>query len=454
MATLTRTQAAGSVARTSRGALVVALSLPFLLTHVRYQPGVSLPGGLDVETSDLAIGAVVVAAALEPRRRLGAALRAGRAVYAAIAALLGWIGFGLVVPVLAGREYDLGTRIVSAAGFAEYAALALAVPVLVRSRADVVLVLGALTAWTGVAAAVGLVQFLGVDILEASPRGHRQPSIIGYHDFATVSGATAALGYAGVALRSLALPARLSGTAVVLGLLGLSLSGSVSGGAGIGAAALLVLAVAARRRDLTLRRAAVLVAALGLATATTVAVRGGDIVQFTRFLGLREQTKSTREDIQSYSHRTLLVYLGLRVFADHPVAGVGWQATNDYETLEPYLDDAHARFDSIAEEAFPSPAEPFGIQNAWLQALADLGAVGLALFLVALALPVALGTRLGLRACPGSATLGLAGAGMLLVVAGIWTAQGLVATLPADAVMWLAVGVVGAARLGTGESDA
>jgi hypothetical protein len=69
--------------------------------------------------------------------------------------------------------------------------------------------------------------------------------------------------------------------------------------------------------------------------------------------------------------------------------------------------------------------------------------VGLALFLASLFVPVALGTRAAIRrlAPPGPA---LAGAAVLLACAGGWTAQGLVAGLPLDALTWFGIGLVAA----------
>jgi O-antigen ligase len=159
-----------------------------------------------------------------------------------------------------------------------------------------------------------------------------------------------------------------------------------------------------------------------------------------------EAQETTSEDVQTYSHRALLGYFGIRVFADHPIAGAGWQATQEFSTLEPYLADAHRRFPDVAAQAFPSAAEPYGVQNAYVQALADLGAIGLVLFLAALAIPIVVGVRAALRSTtPGPA---LVGAAVVLACAGAWTAQGLVAGLPLDALTWFGVGLVAAALSG------
>lgn len=436
------------VGRVSRGALLVVLSLPFLLTHGRYQQVAALPGGVDVHAYDLAVLTLVIAAAFAARERWPAIWPAGRAVLVAVAAWVLWIGVGLAVPALAGRDYDLGTRAVSAAGYAELALLAVAVPLLLRRRSDVLALAVGLVVWCGVAALGGLIQFLGVDVLDASPFGRRQPSIVGYHDFAALGGTTAAVGFAVAALRPAGLPAGFGPAAIGIGLAALALSGSVAGIAGMAAAVAAVLLVAGRRGTLTRRRAAGLAAAFAVAATATVAIRGGDIDQFARYLGLREQEEATRTAVQTYSQRTLLGYLGIRVFRDHPVVGVGWQATNDFATLEPYLSDARGRFDDVAAEAFPSPARPWGVQNAWIQALADLGIVGFVLFALALGVPAVVGLLHGLRAPPTESAIGLAAAAMLLVLAGIWTAQGLVAGLPADSLTWIAaaLAIVASAR--------
>ena len=429
---------------------MVALAVPLLFLHGRYQPGVSLPGGIDVELADAAVAIVVGAALLAARGRLSRVLRAGAAPYGVVAALSLWIGVELVLPELRGRAYDLGSHLVSAAGFVEYALLAVAVPLLVRDRRDLALAAGALVAWSGVATTFGLVQFLGVDMAEASPLGHRQPSFVGYQDFAALSGGSAAIGFAAVALGSNVLPRKVAGFAAFAGLLGLGLSGSLAAEAGMIAAAGLVLLLAAKRGSLGRRDAVALVAALAASILLTFAVRGGDLDQFARFVGLLPAETTTEEDVQTYSHRTLLGYLGVRVFASDPVLGAGWHATNEYDTLAPYLDDARRRFPTIAPEAYPSPQTPYGIQNSWIQSAADLGAPGFLLFALALVVPIWLGAKRSLRAPPAAAFTASAGTAMLVVVAGIWTAQGLVPAIPTAALMWLGVAfvVMGDARDG------
>jgi O-antigen ligase len=104
---------------------------------------------------------------------------------------------------------------------------------------------------------------------------------------------------------------------------------------------------------------------------------------------------------------------------------------------------------------FPSPEHPYGIQNAYVEALADLGAIGLVLFLGAILAPLALaGSRL-LRGPPDAEAL--LPVSWLLVALGELTALGLVAGIPLDALLWIAAGLCAAppllaTALGAGET--
>jgi O-antigen ligase len=84
------------------------------------------------------------------------------------------------------------------------------------------------------------------------------------------------------------------------------------------------------------------------------------------------------------------------------------------------------------------PGRRYGVQNAWVQALADLGAIGFLLVAALFALPL---WRAGRRALAHPGWTALAAAGMLLVVAAVWTAQGLVAALALDTLTWLGIGL-------------
>jgi O-antigen ligase len=153
--------------------------------------------------------------------------------------------------------------------------------------------------------------------------------------------------------------------------------------------------------------------------------------------------------VQTYVQRALLAYIGWRIFLDHPVAGAGWQASEkEPTTYEPYLADAHRKFPDSPAIAFPSPAHPWGIQDAYVQALADLGVIGLVLFLGVFGAGLWTAGRAALRAPPEAGALATVAGAWLLVAMGVWTALGLVAGIPTDGLTWLGLGLAATAAAG------
>ena len=59
---------------------------------------------------------------------------------------------------------------------------------------------------------------------------------------------------------------------------------------------------------------------------------------------------------------------------------MGWQRSERVDVFEPYLEDAHERPNVVAL-AFPAPGREWGVQNLYIQMLADAGVVGLLLLL-------------------------------------------------------------------------
>lgn len=411
------------------GPLVLAAAIPLLFLHRNYQPGIDV-GALHVDLSDVAVLAVVVAAVMSRPR-----LRPGR--------WTSWLALALLVLVgvawgaLRFSGYPTGTHLTTAAKWIEYMLLAPAVAAIARRERDLVPAAVTLVAWDAIAGVVAILQFVGVlGDLDNTPAGRRKPSFVGVHDYAALSGA--ALVVALVVLtrgprspreRSFALAAGIAGgVGMVIGgafdsLLGLAL-----------ACAGIVLAAPLRNP----RRLATMGAILAAITVGIVAIRSSAVADGLKFLGAKQGNGGASTQIQSYRQRALLAYIGGREFLGHPVLGVGWQGSADPYAFEPYLADAHARFDQPAE-AFPSPSHRWGVQNAYVESLADLGVLGLPAFLAALLAPLALAWR---RA-RGDARL--VGVGLLLLVVGAWNGYGLVAGIPLAALTWLAVGVATAA---------
>ncbi|TML15405.1 MAG: hypothetical protein E6G33_08250 [Actinobacteria bacterium] len=413
-----------SVARSgiNPGAAALALAVPFLFLHIKYQPGVRVPLGsthLGLELSDLAVVVVALFALREGIRTGFAPLRPAWPLWLASLALVLWI----IV-----RSGSL-THLVTAAKFSEYALLAVSAPLILRRRDDWELVAAAVVAWSVVATCVGLLQFFGLGIADAWAAGRRQPSFLGHSDFAALSAFALAIGLAAV----LAANRRIGWAAVASGALGLILSGATAGLIGIAAGAAALLYAISRRRSLAIRDVAVSGAVVGVVAAGVLVLRAGDFENFLRFLHLKGKETQTA-NIQTYSHHTLLAYIGYRIWRDHRVIGAGWQASSDPDVVDPQLPAAHREFPDVAPLAFPTREHEWGVQNAYVQAAADLGLIGLVLWLA----PFALALVLALRA---NAPPGAVAAFTILAAMGIWGGQGLVAGIPLDAATWLGLGL-------------
>ena len=435
------------------GPLVLALAIPIVFLHVRYQPKVHLGLGsttAGIELSDVAVLAVALAATWAWLREGWAPLRAGRSVWIAVAAVVAIVFAATFYGLARPPHYRFLTHLVTAAKFAEYAVLAPAVPLLLRARRDVALLFTAVAAWSVAATAWGLLQFSGlVNEFEGRRPLQREPSFLGIHDLAALSGAALAIALGLLALRPASTPERLlAWIAGASGALGLVLSSAVAGALGIGLAAIAAIVVGARRHVLSLARAASIVAIAVVVGVGVLLMRSGDVTSFIRFLGIGHEPKREK-NVESSVHRSLLAYIGVRIFADHPILGVGFQGSEEEGNYGPYLAAAHRRFPGEPEVAFPSPQHAWGVQNAYLQTLTDMGLAGFAILVALLASGLVLGLRAALRAPPEIAFVALVGVLWVLVAAGVWNGLGLVAGIPLDALTWLSFGLVAAAAAAT-----
>jgi O-antigen ligase len=427
------------------GAAVLALALPVLFLHVAYQPGVSVgfgPTSATAYLSDFAIWAVALAALATGLGEGFGRLRAGLPVWITAALFLFAIAASVAYGTSRTPGYSWHVHGVTAAKFAEYALLAVSAPLLLRQRGDLTIVLSALTLWSAVATTVGVAQFFGADIFLSGTAGHRQASFLSSLDFTALSGATLLVGVVALVQPGLGLDRRVAWVAVVSGVLGTVVGGSISGVLGIVAAAAAILVVLVVRRELRVRRAAVVAAIAGVVLLGAIAIRGSDLDAFVRFVGASTK-EPAQTKVQTYAHRTLLLWFGLEIWKDHPLLGSGFEAATEPGAFEPHLAAAHRRFPDEAPLAFPSrsPQRRYGAQNLYVETLADLGAVGLAL----LAALFAAGIWISARAALAGESLGALALAWLALLLGLWTAQGFVAGIPLDAVLWLGFGLAAAA---------
>jgi O-antigen ligase len=422
--------------------VVLAAALPILFLHVDYQPGFTLHTGSAHEhivLSDFVLLAVGVTALVAGLRRGFAPLRPGLPIWIAGAIFLLDVFAASVYPKLWASSYESATHAVTAAKFAEYALLALSVPLLVRTRRDAQWVVGALVAWSVVATIVGIAQIFGADILEAWAAGRRQPSFLGHHDFAALSGAALVVCLVGIALRPVWRPR----TAVLVaagisGVIGIVISASVADAAGLAIAAAALVLAAWLRHWIDLRRGLAIGGITLVVLGGVFVMRAGEINQFLRFVGIGQTQR--QNGVESYVQRTMLVYIGWRIFEDNPIGGAGWQASTEQRVYGPYLPAAHREFPGTPALAFPSPQHPWGVQNAFVQAMSDLGIVGLLTFLGLLATGLFVAARAALRSPPAVAVTALVSVMWLVLVMGVLSALGLVAGIPSDALLWLALG--------------
>jgi hypothetical protein len=421
-------------ARHAAAPLVLAAALPFLFLHVSYQPSFSI-GRVDVFLSDVAVLAIVVTALLVGARALPPA-RPERLIWVSWGGLAALVLLGTAWGAVRFGAYPAGTHAVTAAKWCEYMILAPAVFLIARRARDLVPAALVLTCWSAAATLVGILQFFGVlGNLDHTPAGGRKPSFLGTHDFAALSGASLVLGLTVLGRGSQSRRERgFLWVACVAGAVGMVLAGAFDALLGelLAAVAIVVLTPVRDRR-----RRVVIAAVMASILVGTVGIRSQAVADGLKFLGIKHGTGGAGANVQSYRQRALLAYIGGRIFLDHPILGVGYDGSVDAYAYEPYVADAK-RLISQPDFAFPSPAHPWGVQNAYVQSLADFGVLGLPIFLAALLVPAAVAIR------RGAGDVRVAGVGLLLLCLGAWNGFGLIAGIPVAALTWLAVGVAAA----------
>ncbi len=443
------------VDRDATGALLLALAIPFVFFHEKYQPELTVDLGstsADVRLSDLAVLVVVIAAGVYAVRKGRSRLGPARILWIPGLALLIWLAFQAMRPASV-DDARFEDHLVSYVKLVEYALIVVAVPLLVRRTQDLAIVFGSLVLWSAVASAVALVQFFGLDVFDAWNAGWRQPSFLGHHDLAALSAVSTALAVAGILAGRMRLPAApLWTTALVAGALGLMLAGSLAAAGGFALGALVVGFGARGRFEPSARQFFAVFALVVVVAGGVTAIRADSLEEFVRFIGVRGEERP--EGVETYSQRTVLAYLGLRIWQDNPVVGVGWQRSGREDVFEPYLEDARERFPDVVDLAFPAAGREWGVQNLYVQMLADAGIVGLLLLLaVGVSGVVLAGRTVTYAPNPWATGAGLAVMCALLTLGGEWASLGIVSGIPLQAATCLLLGLA-AAGAATVEEEA
>lgn len=434
------------VNRESYGALVLALAIPLLFLDESHEPGLDVGVGFasfHVTVSEVAVAAVLVAAAAAVVMHGALRLNAARIVWIPGVALFCWLGFETFRPV-SYRDALFERHIADYAELLAYALIAVAVPLVVRRAQDLTLVVGVLVLWSGVATGVASAQLAGVDILDAGAAGGRQPSFLTIHDLAGLSVLALAIAAAGIIATRRRIPApALFFVALLGGGLGLVISGSIAAVAGFAIGAILAILVARARLAPSGPRGAGL---LALAALLILLAIGVTAVRTGAAESLAEEVGATTEDSpEQAADREVMTYIGLRVFRDNPILGVGLQRSSRFDVTGEYVDDARKRYPDEPDASFPTGTEELGIENLYVQLLADAGAIGL---LLLLAIGVG-GLVLCWRTATYASTPWAAGAGLammcaLLGLAGEWTLVGLSPGIPLQTATALALGLAAA----------
>src|SRR5882672_9141016 len=128
---------------------LLLVSLPVLFVHARFQPAFGWGFGstrVEARLSDFAVLAIGVAAAIAARREGFAPLRHGRLVWAAAGAFLLYVLAASFYPLATNAAYPWRTHLVTAVKYGEYALIALAVPLVLRTMRDVLVIIWTLVA--------------------------------------------------------------------------------------------------------------------------------------------------------------------------------------------------------------------------------------------------------------------------------------------------------------------
>jgi O-antigen ligase len=265
------------------------------------------------------------------------------------------------------------------------ASLAWLAAVVLKTKKDLTVLLGAIAA----GGSVGVLLAVQEAITDGgNPLADRYAGALGPNALGLISGLLIVLAVCGTPSPRWSLRMTLG----LAGLVGLVLAKSVGAFVAIGIT--LALAVSFRARSAPLERATRVVVALAVAG---ILVFG--VVEY-----LRPTSTPTDPGFResSTSQRIILGAAGLEVFQRNPVIGAGWQRSASPTVIgaPEIASELRSRFPTAKNDFFPD-VSPSSVHNAYVQILADLGLIGFALFAAAIA-SVGVGTHRMLGRTRGS----------------------------------------------------
>ena len=369
--------------------LVAAAAIPLIFLHRHYQAHASL-GPLDVYSSDVVV-ALTVGCAIAAGFLFGwEPLRPTRWLWVVAAALL-----ALFVIACLWTPIERPTKhLVSAGKIIEYALLAPSVVLLFRRQRR-------RRPLPRRVRRVGVrrrrlrdddVPRVGRRPAGAPPAprpGQREVSFLGHQDLGSFTGAALAVGLTAIALGT---RRWLAVAAVVAGGIGVMLDASVFVYLGVLLGAVAIVIVARHLGTLNLAPTA-----RGRRRACRGRGRRARPARLGRHelpgLARRDEAgdDAVESDVQTGSQRTMLLWMGYQMWKDHPILGIGFERSNF--DFGPYLAAMKRKFPNQPPEAYPSLQNPWGVQNSWVELLADTGVVGFALGVATFVTGLWLGSR-------------------------------------------------------------
>ena len=330
-----------------------------------------------------------------------------------------------------------GADAVAAAGkVGEFGVLTLGAAVFIDSRSRFATLAAVLVGFCVVATTWGAVEFV-------AEGGKRQGAFMGEHDLAALASVAVVLGLAHV-FAGERRPPVVALIGIGFGALGIVVGASLASVLGlyVGTAAMILLAAA--RRDV--RRRAVLVALVicAVVTAGTYGVRSADLGFLQAWFGPPPETPG--QYAASWSQRLIYVYIGGRVFLDHPILGTGWEGELPPSDYAEYLPDARERYPDQPAHYFPPADGTLIPQQTYDQVLFELGLVGAGVFALMLGLAVFRAALAGRVPRPGQrwAEQAYVPLGWLAVMTGALAGAALFGGSPLAALFFLGVGVAAA----------